>query len=383
MTFTVACRLALVNLVMAAAAMPTATSRLQCCYDAAAGTLAVTAEPGEAALSRASEQHALFSALVSDGTGESSAAARRIKAVMPATRSLSSPVIPVLTAQSAAAAVPGAGVHGRSGAAYASFGTDSAGQQALRAAADSGRLLNPATLASVQQARQGAASNDLAGSGSCLTEHGSVPTAMDAFMPDQQSGWSPCEASALLVSPSGPGSIATGVMSLTTGSGSPHAMQRRSLVMAGIKLGSAGPASDGQSVSAAGQPVASAAASMLYEVAWLASEQSMLAASPLPQAGSLHAVGDAAVHTGYGRHVLAAVDSRGHCSIRRLHAGRHAAFTAMSMLEALQRFTVDAATTAVRLQLHDVSAQRPNAGPVHQTHGNKLPALPVMQLWSG
>jgi len=326
MTFTVACRLALVNLVMAAAAMPTATSRLQCCYDAAAGTLAVTAEPGEAALSRASEQHALFSALVSDGTGESSAAARRIKAVMPATRSLSSPVIPVLTAQSAAAAVPGAGVHGRSGAAYASFGTDSAGQQALRAAADSGRLLNPATLASVQQARQGAASNDLAGSGSCLTEHGSVPTAMDAFMPDQQSG---------------------------------------------------------QSVSAAGQPVASAAASMLYEVAWLASEQSMLAASPLPQAGSLHAVGDAAVHTGYGRHVLAAVDSRGHCSIRRLHAGRHAAFTAMSMLEALQRFTVDAATTAVRLQLHDVSAQRPNAGPVHQTHGNKLPALPVMQLWSG
>ena len=344
------CRLALFHLVMAGATTPTASSNLQCCYDAAAGTLAVTAEPGEAALLRASGQHALFSALVSACTGESSAAARRMKPSIAAISLPSSPVMSAITAP--AAAVPGTDVHSRSGAVYASLGTDSAGQQAMRAAADSGLLLNPATLASVQQARQSAASDDSDTSGAALTEHGSVPTAMDAFVPDQQSSWSPCEAAALLVYLSGPGSMTAGMLGLTTGSGSLHAVQRRSLVMAGIKLGPADSAPAGQPVSAAAQPAASAAASMLYEVAWLASDPNTPAAFSQPQASSLQASSAAGMHTGHGKHSLAAVDGRAQRSIRRLPVGRHAACTAISTLEALQRFTGDAATAAVRMRWH-------------------------------
>ena len=333
---------------MAAAALPAASSELHCFYDAAAGCLAVTAEPAGAAQPRASEQRTLCSALVSACINESSAAARRVEPIMPALSSFPSPVLSAVAAQSTAAAIPGTDGRSRAGAVYASFGTDSAGRHAMRAAADSGLLLNPATLACVQQAQHSAASSNSEVSGAALTDHGSVVAAMDAFMPDQQSHRSPCEASALLVFADGPSSLAASTVGLTTGSGSPHAMQRRSLVMAGIKLGSAGSAPDGQSMSTTGQPVASAAASMLYERAWLASDPSTPAASSLPQAGSLHAVGDPAMRTGCAKHVLAAVDGRGQRRIRRLRVPRHTAASAMSTLEALQRFTSDAATTAVR-----------------------------------
>ena len=326
--------------------MPTVSSKLLCSYDAAAGTLAVTAEPAEAAALRAREQHTLFSAAVSACITESSAAARRIQRTMPALGSLSSSMLSAIAAQSSAAVVPAADARSRSGAVYASIGADSAGQQAMRAAADSGFLLNPATLASVQQVYQSAALNDPDVSGAALAEHGSVRTAIDAFMPDQQSGRSPCDASALLVYPSGPSGLGVSSISLARGSGFQGTVQCCSLVMTGIKLGPAGSAPVGETVSAAaGQPVESAATSMLYEVAWLASDHSTPAASSLPQASS--AVGSVGVRTGYGKHVLAAVDSSGCRSIRRMRVGHHVAAIATSALEALQRFTGNAATTAV------------------------------------
>ena len=339
----VACRLALVSLVMAAVAKPVTSSIMRCCFDAAAGSVAVSAEPVEAARFSAGEQRLLFSAKVSACVGESSAAARRIRPIMPAISSLPAPAASATTLGPAAVALQPAKVHSSVAAAVACIGADTAGQRMIRSASDSGLLLNPATLASIQQALQSAAANDARLSRAASAQFRSELRAVDAFAPDQHCSRSPCEASALLVFPGGPSSCSASLVGLAPNRGTQGTAQRCSLVVAGIALGLA-PVGSGeqQSVSSAAYGVRSAAAGMLYEIAWLASHQSLAPARLRPA--------DAADSSGSGpsRHMIAALESRGRCSIRTLRLRRHAAATATSTLEALQRLTGNAATAAVR-----------------------------------
>ena len=327
--------------------MPTASSKLLCRCDAADGTLAVTAEPAGAALSSAGEQLMLFSATMSACISGSSTAARR---VMPASARPSAALSAAMAALTAMPA-PEADAHSRGRSVYSTLGTDSAGQQMLRAAADSGLLLNPATLASAQQARQSAAPIDLGVSGAALTEHGNAPSAMDAFLARDnctRSSWGP---SAMLSSPGALGSFAASSTSLALGSASHCAAQHCSLVMAGIRLGPASIRPGTETTASVVQAAEAAAAGMLYEVAWLASHHGTSAAALLPVTSRTPDSGPLrdAVNVSLSRscHVLAALDSRGRHSIRLLRPRRHAAAIAMSTLEALHRFTGDAGTSAV------------------------------------
>ena len=336
------------NLVVASATEPLANLQLRCRFHAATGAVVTSSQP----LRESSQGHQqpLLSATVSNCIPESSAAARRMHPVTPA---VSSPTAlaeavpsPAMTA-ALRVSVTGAKPVGLA-AISAGSSASSVRRGVERSAADSGLLLNPATLASAVQAQRSAVHAPGAVPGADCQESVPVLTAIDMFAPDRHSGHSPCESTALLVTASGPSSITARFAGPAVGETSQAAVQRHSIAVAGIRLCLASPSPQGLTW----QPAAVAtdsAGHMLYEVAWLADAVPPSGVQPLPDT---HSDGDRAFDERPARHrtghVMVAVNSRGWRSARGLRSTRHAAATAMGALEALQRFTSDVAVVQVQ-----------------------------------
>ena len=347
------CRLALVNLIVSSATELLASLQLQCSFHAAEGALEVSAQPApDANLSQG--ERPVLSAAVSGCIPESSAASRRMKPVLPAINRHASQTEASAGTAGMAALIASMTVSTPTGLAAicAATGATSEGLQGDRSAVDSGLVLNPATLASIVQAQRSAVCALWPAPGAASREPALMLTAIDIFAAETRSRCSLCEALALLIAPPEAGSISATFTGSEVDSSSQLPAQHRSVGLAGIRLRPSSPSPQRQPLQlSADMPVSATAGGMLYEVAWLAD------AVPVPTGHSVAAAehGRDGVANGSparcqtAAHAIAALDSRGGRSVRALRFTRHAAATAMCTLEALQRFTGDAAILQARL----------------------------------